>query len=93
MPHNTNVALKPSASEESVEIIPRIAAVGDKNNERITNCRICRENGFPHEPIDFEKIPGRMLSDGTRETAGWRLKNYYNGEPHQHKQVREDPIN
>jgi hypothetical protein len=64
------------------------AAVGDKNNDYVITCRICASTGWPHEPIDFEKIPGRMLADGTRETAGWRLKNYYTGEPHHHKQGR-----
>jgi hypothetical protein len=64
------------------------AAAGDKNNDEVTRCSICASNGWPREPIDFEKIPGRMLADGTRETAGWRLKNYYTGQPHHHKQGR-----
>jgi hypothetical protein len=64
------------------------AAAGDKSNDDVTRCRICASNGWPHEPIDFEKIPGRMLADGTLETADWKLKNYYSGEPHEHKQWR-----
>jgi hypothetical protein len=70
---------------DDTKIIPRIAAVGDKNNEQITTCKICAKNAWPHEPIDFQRILGRMFADGTRETAGWRLKNYYNGQPHEHK--------
>ena len=38
------------------KIIPRIAAVGDKNSEHVTNCKICKDNGWPCEPIDFVKM-------------------------------------
>jgi hypothetical protein len=74
-------------TEERVR--PRYAAAGDKNNEQITNCRICAANGWPREPIDFVKVNGRMRSDGTYEAAYWKLKNYYTGQPHSHKETRE----
>jgi hypothetical protein len=83
-------SLKSSSQANEDCVVWRVAeaAAGDKNNDRITNCNICTANGWPHEPIDFEKIAGRILADGTREAAGWWLKNYYTGQPHKHKQGR-----
>jgi hypothetical protein len=66
-----------------------VPAKDDKNNDQVTNCRICASNGWPHEPIDFQQIQGRMLSDGTRETVGWKLKNYYTGQQHKHKEPKQ----
>jgi hypothetical protein len=48
----------------------RIAAAGDKQNDKVARCKICNSNGFPHGPIDFQRIQGRMHADGTRETIG-----------------------
>jgi hypothetical protein len=66
----------------------RSAAAGDLNNDKITCCKICRSNGWPHEPIQFEKVPGRVLSDGTNEVARWHVKNYYDGRPHSHRRIQ-----
>ncbi len=59
---------------------------GDPSNDRITTCNICRNNGFPHEAIEFEKVNGRVLSDGTHEVASWKLRDYFTGRKHEHRQ-------
>src|SRR5215212_8122183 len=61
------------------------AAAGGKNNNDITTCRVCASNGWPHEPIDFGKVNGKIRGYGTYEAAYWKLKDYYAGEPHEHK--------
>jgi hypothetical protein len=66
----------------------RYGAAGDKSNEQITCCRICARNGWPREPIDFQKVKGRLRSDGTFQAASWKLKDYFTGRQHQHKQRR-----
>ena len=62
-----------------------IAAAGDKPNDKIVPCRICKFNGFPHEPISFSKVNGRVLSDGTNEVKKWIVKDYFSGNIHEHK--------
>lgn len=62
------------------------AAIGDLSNEKIKTCDICRKNDFPHEPITFERITGRMLSNCSNETIGWKLKNYVTDRPHEHRE-------
>jgi hypothetical protein len=73
---------------EGSELILRVAAAGDKSNDKVRFCYVCRDSGYPHEAIDFQKIPGRMLGNGTHETAGWILKDYTTGNRHVHKQRR-----
>lgn len=65
------------------------AAAGDKSNDRITQCKICARNGQPHEPIDFQRIEGNILADGTQEIVGWRVVNYFDGNQHKHKKRRD----
>jgi hypothetical protein len=64
----------------------RSAAAGDLNNDRIKCCDVCKTNGWPREPIMFEKIPGRVLGDGTNETKSWQVRDYFTGFEHIHKQ-------
>jgi hypothetical protein len=52
----------------------RYAAVGDLSNDKVKCCKICAENGWPRELIDFVKVNGKMRSDGTYEAAYWQLK-------------------
>ena len=66
----------------------RVAAAGDRNNDKIITCNICRNNGFPREAIDFQKVSGRVLSDGTNEVKGWVIRDYFSGNKHVHKQRR-----
>lgn len=73
---------------EGSEIIPCIAAAGDKSNDNVRFCYVCRDRGYSHEAIDFQKILGRIFGDGTRETAGWILKDYSTGNKHVYKQRR-----
>jgi hypothetical protein len=73
---------------EGREIILRVAAAGDKSNDKVRFCYVCRDRGYPHEAVDFQKIPGRMLGDGKRETVGWIVKDYITGNMHVHKQRR-----
>jgi hypothetical protein len=74
----------------AMKIIKRIAAAGDKNNDQITNCRICSSNGWPREPITFEKVNGRMLSTGGNEVKRWMVRDYFTGNIHEHKSAREE---
>jgi hypothetical protein len=66
------------------------AAAGDKNNDDVTRCRVCTSRGFPSEPILFEKIPGRVLSDGTNEVKRYHVINYTDNSPHKHKDFWKD---
>ena len=66
----------------------RIAAAGDRNNDKITTCNICRQNGFPREAIEFQKVNGRIRSDGTNEVKQWIVRNYFDGNTHEHKERR-----
>jgi hypothetical protein len=68
----------------------RVAAAGDKSNHEVEKCRVCARNGWPHESIDFQRIPGRMLADGRCETIGWQIRNYYDGNEHRHKERTRD---
>jgi hypothetical protein len=73
-----------------VKIISHIAAAGDKDNDKVRHCYTCKKNGYPHEAIEFVKIQGRILNDGTNEVGGWKLKDYFTGRPHQHKTTKGD---
>jgi hypothetical protein len=66
------------------------AGVGDKNNDDVTRCEICVSKGFPNEPILFEKVPGRILTDGTNETKSYRVLDYVTNEEHEHKNLWKD---
>ena len=46
-------------------------------NNRIRSCKVCATNGFPHEAIIFQKVEGRVLSDGTNETKKWLVLDYF----------------
>ena len=73
-------------------ILQHIAAVGDTNNDQLTNCRICSCNGWPHESITFHKVNGRALSSGGNEVKEWIIRDYFNkGNKHVHKQKRGGP--
>lgn len=78
------------ADEDFKGLFAADAAAGDKNNDQIKTCLICAENGFPHEPILFEKVPGRILADGTNETKSYRVLDYVTNEKHEHKNLWKD---
>jgi len=61
------------------------AAVGDLPNEKIKFCYICKNNGWPHEAITFERVLGKELSDGHNETTGWIVRDYFSGQVHSHR--------
>jgi hypothetical protein len=65
-------------------------ASGDLHNDEVRFCYTCRNRGWPHEAIEFEKINGRLRNDGSYEALGWRLRNYFDGREHQHKQRRSE---
>jgi hypothetical protein len=65
------------------------AAVGDLNNDRIKCYNICRTDGWPHEPIQFERVPGRVIADGTKETKSQRIRDYFICRGHVHKQKQD----
>jgi hypothetical protein len=65
------------------------AAAGDVNNDQIKRCRICKDNGWPREGIEFQKVNGRCRSDGTNDIKKWIVKDYFTGQIHQHKQPIE----
>jgi hypothetical protein len=66
------------------------AAAGDLPNDQMKTCKICTKNGFPHEPIFFEKIRGRVLADGANEVKGYRVVNYTDNSQHEHKDLWKD---
>jgi hypothetical protein len=66
------------------------AAVGDKNNDQINTCKICAENGFPREPTVIEKVPGRMLADGTNQTKSYHVLDYVTSQEQEHKDLWRD---
>jgi hypothetical protein len=66
----------------------RLAAAGDVNNEHIKRCYICKDNGWPREAIEFQKVNGRVKSDGTNEVKAWIIRDYFTGHIHEHKEPR-----
>jgi hypothetical protein len=72
----------------STEIEQHAATIGNLPNEQIKTCRICKVEGFPHEPIIIEKVPGRVLADGRNEIERYELKDYATELPHKHKYSR-----
>jgi hypothetical protein len=82
-----------SNSDPSHKVLHQIieqfgAASRDLNNWQLTNCRICRSNGWPHEAITFSKVNGRVLSNGTNEVKKWIIRDYFTDNIHEHKQQR-----
>ncbi len=70
-------------------IKPHIAAAGDRSNENVVKCKICKSNGFPHEAIDFRKVnSGRIKNDGSYEFERYEVLNYFNGSKHEHRHRR-----
>jgi hypothetical protein len=65
------------------------AAAGDLDNEKVRFCYTCKNKGYPHEAITLEKVNGRVLSDGKNEVVEWKLKDYFTGRHHQHKQQQQ----
>ena len=62
------------------------ARAGDRPNERVIFCNKCRNNGFPHEAIDFRKVnSGRIKNDGSYEFQRFEILNYFNGSKHEHR--------
>lgn len=61
---------------------------GSINNDEIKFCKICTANGYRHEAIKIEKIPGRVLSNGSNETDGYRVVDYTTDKTHEHKEPR-----
>ena|SRR5690348_12190962 len=63
-----------------------VCGPGGISNERIKLCRICAANGYPHEPIIFHKIPGKVLSNGLVEIARFEVYDYFRPyQKHEHK--------
>lgn len=70
-------------------IAVKSAPVGDLPNEKIKTCYICKDNGWPHEAIAFERVLGRVLSDGRNETKGWIIRDYFTDQIHHHRTNRQ----
>jgi hypothetical protein len=93
--HNYNKPNFKSSSNTAGDIDPRLLntpitqhfASGTVDNDKLPLCRICASNGFPHEPLRFEKVNGRIRSDGTNEVKEWVLRNYFTGHNHVHRSV------
>jgi hypothetical protein len=66
------------------------AAAGDLPNEKIKICYICKNNGWSHEAITFERVLGRVLSDGHNETKGWIVRDYFTGQIHRHRSNKQE---
>ncbi|MGB8033879.1 MAG: hypothetical protein WCF03_08670 [Nitrososphaeraceae archaeon] len=79
---------QPLKRESEDGFILYTAAAGDLPNEKVPNCHTCKKQGHPHEAVTFEKVNGRLCNDGTYEAAYWKLRDYFTGRPHQHKQQR-----
>jgi hypothetical protein len=59
---------------------------GSISNDKIQTCRICKENGFPHESIVFKPSKGRILSDGTTQVTQWSVYDYFKSwQHHRHR--------
>jgi hypothetical protein len=87
---NKDQSNKFSSVETADGFVLRGAAAGDFDNDKIKTCKVCKHNGFPHEPIKIEKIDGKVLADGTNEIAGYRLLDYYSDKEHTHKDLVRD---
>ena len=61
------------------------AASSNIFNDRIKTCDVCKNNGYPHEAIMFEKVLGRVLSHGSYETKSWIIRDYFTGQIHCHR--------
>lgn len=87
MTHNSkysNLNLKSFDTSSSEAVV--VCGPGGINNERIKLCRICAVNGYPHEPIIFHEVPGKLLSNGLREVARFEVYDYFRPyQKHEHK--------
>jgi hypothetical protein len=70
-------SIRESQSDKDCYLLAADAAAGDKNNDQITNCKICYSKGWPHEPITFEKVNGRVLSNGSNEVKKCIVRDYF----------------
>lgn len=84
-----NVSVSDPPRRKFEDFMVKNAAAGDISNDKIKRCYICRNNGWPHEPITFEKILGRVLSDGSNETRGWIVRDYFTGQIHHHRSNKQ----
>ncbi|MGA7899607.1 MAG: hypothetical protein WA395_05645 [Nitrososphaeraceae archaeon] len=82
-PNNLNVLDRCHSKLKVIAV--KSAAAGDLANEKVKICRICKDNGWPHEAITFERVLGRVLSDGHNETKGWIVRDYFTGQIHLHR--------
>jgi hypothetical protein len=55
--------------------LPQRIGPGALGNDQVKMCKFCSQNGFHNEPIIFRRHNGR-----------WHPVNYFNGQPHQHRQ-------
>jgi hypothetical protein len=78
-----------SSNEDFKYNVAADAAAGDLSNDQVKYCYVCKDIGYPHEAIEIQKVNGRLRNDGTFEATSWTLKDYYTGEPHQHKSRKQ----
>jgi hypothetical protein len=79
-----------SSRKISTVFSPKNAAAGDTPNEKIKRCYVCKNSGWPHEAIAFERVLGRVLSDGNNETKGWIIRDYFTGQIHRHRSNKQE---
>jgi hypothetical protein len=86
-----SLKLSPQANEDFnfKGLFAADAAAGDLPNEKVKHCYVCADRGYPHEPIEIHKINGRLRHDGTHDTQGHEIRDYYTGMLHQHKQRKQ----
>ena len=84
--NNVNVS---ASSHKYENLLDKKLAGGDLSNDKIKICYICKDNGWPHEAIAFERVLGRVLSDGRNETKGWIVRDYFTGQIHHHRSNRQ----
>jgi hypothetical protein len=80
---------KPYPAPTKKEKVLHGAAVGELPNDQVKKCYVCRDRGFPNEPIKIQKELGRALSDGTNEIVHYKLVDYITDRPHQHKEPKQ----
>lgn len=78
-----------AASEDFTFYRVAEAAAGDLPNEKVKQCYVCADRGYPHESIEIHKINGRLLNDGTYDAKGYEIREYYTGRPHHHKEPKQ----
>lgn len=85
--NNTNI-LDPHRKKSRV-IVLKSESVGDITNERIKTCCICKDNGWSHDAITFERVLGKVLSGGRNEPKGWIIRDYSTGQVHSHRSNKQ----